>query len=156
MIFECSRISSTQSVLVLKWVGSFLVRSAWRFFRNLPHYSESKTSAVEQMLFIWTKTLCSTELFFACRKYWIMLKRFLYMRANAAIKFSIVGIMVMVFSSCHVLISFLQIWFLFLNIFRRKFFSERKIFNSVVGVFIPFPEIAHDAQRSGVQTWCLV
>ena len=29
------------------------------------------------------------------------------------------------------------------------------MFNSVVGVFSPFPEIAHDAQSLSLQSWCL-
>ena len=36
--------------------------------------------------------------------------------------------------------------------FRSKYFFEMKVFSSVVGVFFPFPEIAHDAKicRVGV------
>ena len=35
-------------------------------------------------------------------------------------------------------------------------FFERKIFNSVVGVFFPLPEIANDTQSSNLRSLCLV
>ena len=41
--------------------------------------------------------------------------------------------------------------------FLSKIFFKRKIFNSIFGVFFPFPETAHGAQSSSLQSrWCLV
>ena len=41
------------------------------------------------------------------------------------------------------------------TIFRRKKLFERKIINSEVRVFQPFPDFAHDAQNRLQSSWCL-